>query len=125
MSDDERTAKMLKKLIGKVQSESSDSMPATKLSLSKLCELYLKNEKLKAGDIVQFKEGMKHTKFPKYGQNAVVVEILTSPIFDNDPNKSGTSYWNEKNDVRLGVMEDGNFSIHHFDSRRFEKVKKK
>lgn len=73
------------------------------------------------GDIVIWKKCMKNRKLPKYGQPAIVQEILSDAVFDDSPVSS--CYYREPLDVRLGFLDDdGDFVSYMFDGRRFRKI---
>ena len=83
-------------------------------------EKLMKKNTFKPGDIVDWKPGMKNKN--AYGP-FVVVEVLDSPIFDNNED-SGSQYFREPLDVVLGkVVDDGErFVTHFYDSRRMEVI---
>jgi hypothetical protein len=75
------------------------------------------------GDLVTWKAGMKNKRVPRYGQPAVVLEVLAQPLRDghDDP---GSTYFREPLDLVLGLIWDSNpgrgeFMTFHYDSRRF------
>lgn len=85
-------------------------------------EKLMKKNIFKPGDIVDWKYGMQNKKF--YGP-FVVVEVLDSPIFDNDEESgSGSQYFREPLDIVLGKVMDGgeSFITHYYDSRRMEVI---
>jgi hypothetical protein len=76
------------------------------------------------GDLVTWKPGLKNRRIPRYGEPAVVVSVLDSPISDTDP-ESGSTYFREPLNLVLGVIWDGergrgDFVTFHFDGRRFQ-----
>ncbi len=72
------------------------------------------------GDLVQWKQGLKNKKRPRYGQPAVVIELLKNPIYDTSENP-GSPYFREPLDIVLGLInESGNFVMYHYDKRRFK-----
>ena len=81
------------------------------------------NEKgtFKPGDIVDWKPRMKNKS--AYGP-FVVVEVLDSPIFDDEENWSDSPYFREPLDIILGkVVADGEkFVTYYYDSRRIEVI---
>jgi hypothetical protein len=79
---------------------------------------------LQPGMLAQWKPGMKNRKMPEYGVPMVVVEILAEPIVDATFD-SGSIYYRERLDVILGFIDgdDRDFSVLHYDSRRFEPYK--
>jgi hypothetical protein len=73
---------------------------------------------------VTWKPGLKNRRIPRYGEPAVVVSVLDSPISDTDP-ESGSTYFREPLNLVLGVIWDGergrgDFVTFHFDGRRFQ-----
>ena len=66
---------------------------------------------------------MRNHRLPRYGQPAVVLEVLETPLFDSETD-AGSTYFRERRDLVLGlILEDGPgrgdlFSF-HFDHRRF------
>jgi len=95
--------------------------PSGELLRERLTSL-LSQECFQPGDLVQWKTGLKNKRLPKQDQLAVVVEMLSSPVTDEDKS-SGGSYFMEPLDMKLGLIdEDGDFVIFHYDSRRFTKA---
>jgi hypothetical protein len=86
-------------------------------------QAFATKHEFKAGDLVQWKPGMKNRKRPRYGQPIIVVAVLKEPALDTNPEESSAStpYFREPLDVALGLVDsDGDFLVFHFDSRRFE-----
>jgi len=80
---------------------------------------FLKIHNFNEGDIVKWKIGLKNRKLPRKNQPAIVLEILTTPIYDDY--SSGTPYFREPLDIALGIIDDGNdFMVFYYDKRRFE-----
>lgn len=78
----------------------------------------------KPGDLVTWKPGMQNKLKPGYGQPAVVLEVLQTPIFDGEK-EAGSAYFREPLDLVLGLIYDeggrrGDFVVWYFDSRRFQ-----
>lgn len=76
------------------------------------------------GDLVTWKPGLKNRRVPRSNQPAVVLDVLTEPVFDSERD-SGSPYFREPLDIVLGVFIDegphrGDFLNWHFDSRRFQ-----
>lgn len=76
----------------------------------------------KPGDLVGWKPGLRNRRFPRQDRPAVVLEVLASPIFDNEAD-AGSTYFREPLDIVLGVFLDegehrGDFMRWYFDSRR-------
>ncbi len=75
------------------------------------------------GDIVQWKRGLKNKKNPPEDGFAIVVQVIPRDEagYSEDEN-SGSTYYREVLDLRLGVIDlDGDFVTYWFDSERFEK----
>lgn len=80
--------------------------------------------RFKVGDIVRWKPGFQNRLFPRPDKIAIVLEVLSAPIFDSEKDSSST-YFREPLDIVLGIFLDtgphrGDFLSWHFDSRRFE-----
>ena len=76
------------------------------------------------GDLVTWKAGLKNKRHPRYGQPAVVVEVLETPLRDGEDD-SGSTYFREPLDLVLGLIWDsdpgrGELMVFHYDSRRFQ-----
>jgi hypothetical protein len=76
------------------------------------------------GDLVGWKPGLKNKRFPRYGQPAVVVAVLETPVHDAESD-AGSTYFREPLDLVLGAIWDeepgrGELVTFHFDSRRFQ-----
>ncbi|MBK1725169.1 hypothetical protein [Thiocystis violacea] len=77
------------------------------------------------GDLVTWKPGLKNHRIPRYGQPAVVVEVLETPVLDQEAGVAGSTYFREPLDLVLGLIWDeepcrGELMTFHFDSRRFQ-----
>ena len=82
------------------------------------------DETIKAGDLVEWKEGLKNKRYPLEGEPAFVVEILDRPEYDQDVKTSGTAYFREPLTIILGVIDpEGDFMTYYYDKRRFKKCK--
>ena len=80
-----------------------------------------KNE-FKAGDVVQWKEGLKNRKWPEYGEKVLVSEVKQNPLFET-MDESGSPSFGEPLDLVLARLDsDGELFHYHVDSRRFELV---
>lgn len=111
--------------------EPGDHSRHHKMTLVEPCSATLLQERLAAmqentcfqpGDLVQWKHGLKNKRLPEVDQMGVVVEVLPTPVTDSDKGASG-SYFLEPLDLRIGIVDDdGDFTIFHYDSRRFRKV---
>jgi len=75
----------------------------------------------RAGQIVQWKPGMRNKRIPDYGQAAIVMDVLNPPVYDSRKELEGSNLFREPLNLALGVKDDdGDFLIFHFDGRRFE-----
>lgn len=74
------------------------------------------------GELVKYKPGMKVTRFPDYGEPAIVMEMLATPLYGRDLNKdSGSPYFCEIYDMVVGMLDpDGEFVRFLANSRRFK-----
>lgn len=74
------------------------------------------------GDMVVWKDGLKHAMGPQYGEPAVIMEVLDEPIITHsDSNEhSGSNQFRIPNDIIIGLIHDNSFETFHMDSRRFE-----
>jgi len=76
----------------------------------------------KRGDAVRWKKGLKNKKYPKEDQVAVVIQQLDEPIIQGERD-SGSPYFREPLDLKLGVLDDdGDLMVFHYDKQRFERV---
>jgi len=74
----------------------------------------------KPGDEVVWKEGLKNRRIPAYGERALVAEVRSTPLYQEDAD-SGTPDFGEPLDLVLAHLDrDGDLVHHHADSRRFE-----
>ncbi len=81
-------------------------------------------EVLRPGMVVTWKLGLRNKRFPRYGQPAIVVQVLAEPILDEVEN-AGHTYWREPLDVVLGMLDpEGDMLTWHYDSRRFRPLDK-
>ena len=86
-------------------------------------EVFLAQHEFSAGQLVRWKPGMKNRRRPATNQPAIVLEVLSEPVFDTSPTDSsaGTPYFREPLDIVLGLVDvDGDFIVFHYDSRRLE-----
>ena len=75
------------------------------------------------GTFVRWKKGMKNRQRPAYGNPVIVMEVLSTPVFDKKPGvESGSPMFHEPLDLILGLFakDDEDFLLLHYDSRRFE-----
>jgi len=75
------------------------------------------------GDIVEWKPGLKISRYPEYGEPAIVTQVGINGLPDVESHGPGSAYANERYDIILAVIDgEGDFSQHRFDSRRLRKV---
>jgi hypothetical protein len=71
------------------------------------------------GQLVKWKPHLNNKKLPKLGQPAIVLDILDSPIVDEE--EPSSTYFREHLDIVLGVFDpNGTFLKFYYDSSRFE-----
>lgn len=87
------------------------------------CELFLRKDNFKKGDLVKWKSGLKNRKLPHENQPAIIVDILEKPVYGNYD--AGSPYFQEPLDIVLGLIdEDNEFIVFYYDKRRFERYEK-
>jgi len=100
--------------------EVSASVQTTRDLLTAVFQRFQTNEAFQLGQHVKWKAGLRNRLLPDDGDPAIVVEILDPPIVDPIQD-SGSPYFQENLDVRLGILdEEGQFQVYFYDSRRFE-----
>ena len=100
-----------------------DETKASNQKLIRAFESMLKKNSFKPNQLVRWKEGLKNKALPEYNQPAIVWEILPKPLFDNPKaHGAGSPYFHEPLDIVLGVMDEDEFVLLHYDSRRFEPI---
>ena len=77
---------------------------------------------LAAGDIVQWKVGLKDRTTPEYGQLVIVTEILEKPVLAATNEELDSAYYCPKYDIKIGLKLNDKFCEFVMDSRRFERV---
>lgn len=88
-------------------------------NLKGLRELYFSDGRIKEGDFVEWKPGLKNKKRPSYYQPGIVMEVLAEPVLDKREEAS-SAYFRERLDVIIGFIDDdGDFITYYFDSSRF------
>lgn len=86
--------------------------------LKSLFKGYWKEYHFKPGMLVTWKPGLKNKKTPDYGEPLVLVELLDTPVLDEE-NGSGSPYFREPLDIICGEIQKSNFALYHYDSHRF------
>lgn len=87
--------------------------------LKELRDSYEKKYDFKVGDIIRWKNKLKSRKLPEYDEPIIILEILDEPIF-NINEQIGSTYFNEKIDIKIGIVKDNSFLTFYLESRRFE-----
>lgn len=91
--------------------------------LRALLDSLLEPDVFRVGDIVVWRNGLKNRTYPDYGTPAIVVEVLSPPLIDTIDD-SGSAYFRESLNLRLGVIDErGDFLTFVYDGRRFEHYK--
>ncbi len=81
---------------------------------------FLAKNRFQQGDLVEWKPGCKNKRMPPHGRPAIVVDVLETPIYDQEEKNSGSAYFREPLDLVCGFIDrDGDFLLFYFDSRRF------
>lgn len=92
----------------------------TPLKLKETFKLFAIKNEFRPGMLVKWKEGLANKGRPAVGEPAIVVEVLTSPVYE-DTQECGSPYFREPLDVVIGmVTSQGEFITYYYDSRRFE-----
>lgn len=79
-----------------------------------------KIHRFEPGQLVKWKEGMKHLTFPAASRPSIVVEVLQEPVVNQFVGPD-SPYFGEILDLRVGVIaDDGTFYVYMVPSLRFE-----
>lgn len=120
---DEQKKDLLKVLLRKAfddkKSQTTDNQSKVEI-LKKLKNLYETKYEFAVGDLIKWKSQLKNKKFPDYNEPVIILEILDVPICDTKP-EVGSTYFNEKLDIKVGMFRDDTLLTFYFDSNRFEK----
>jgi hypothetical protein len=115
-SDEAKAAKLLS-LLGKTRKKRATNTPDVLLAAF---HRFSTRHDFQPGQIVTWKKGMKNRRSPEYGEPAIVIEVLESPVL-NPGDESGTPYFREPLDIVIGTLDaDSDLLCFHYDSRRFE-----
>lgn len=122
----EEMADLVKALLEQVMKQVNPELDEVELSREESLDRlktsrvnYEQKNDFKVGDIVVWKHHLKNRRFPKYGQLAIVMEVLKQPIYDDEKN-SGSPRFREPLNIRLGIIDSyGEFEIFHYDKNRF------
>lgn len=99
-------------------SPSADEMEALQARL----QCFAAQEHFKPGMLVTWKPGLRNKRLPRYGQPAIVVEVLPEPLLDLSDSPE-LPYWREPLDLLLGILDaEGDLLTWHYDSRRFHAI---
>ena len=109
-----------------MENDASHLTVKEKIQLLKECRsLISAKQTFKVGDILEWKPNLKNRTMPEYDDPIIILQILETPIFDNEDGPSST-YFNEPLDIVAGLIgEEEEFITFYFDSRRFQKFKAK
>ncbi len=119
MSEDQKK-ELLKALLDDVLKTAPEGDVTTKIEqLKKAQNTYATCYEFKIGDIVRWKELMKNKSMPEYNEPAIVLDILTEPIFNSREN-IGSTYFNEQLNLKLGIITDNTFLTFYHEGNRFE-----
>ncbi|HEY5297774.1 MAG TPA: hypothetical protein VIK59_07600 [Verrucomicrobiae bacterium] len=100
-----------------------EEIAVLKRNLIRAFESLLTKYPFKPGQLVRWKEGLKNKRLPERNAPAIVWETLLNPIFDNSKTVvAGSLYFKEPLDIVLGVMDEDEFVLFHYDSRRLEPI---
>lgn len=114
---DEAKAKALLSLLTKNKKKKAPNTPETLVAAA---ATFHARHQFTAGQLVTWKKGMKNRRSPGYGEPAIVIEVLATPLL-NPGDESGTPYFREPLDIIIGTLDaDGDLLCFHYDSRRFE-----
>jgi hypothetical protein len=112
---------MVEMLRERFRNRQIENVPAHISKLRTARDVFDKVYDFKRGDLVVWKKGLRNKAKPALNEPAIVMQILDTPLRDQDKQDSGTPYFNEPLDLVLGLIdEEGDFAIFHYDKRRFE-----
>lgn len=99
-----------------------DDAPSKPVSPAGLRARYLAlmdKHTFKSGDLITWKPGLRHVKYPEDGEPGIVVEVLDPPLIETGFDSS-SAYFRNPMDIIIGViLPSGDFMLFHLDSRRF------
>lgn len=101
-----------------------ENIPSHIDSLKKFYSVFTNQaeDKIKVGDLVVWKDGLKNRKRPSYAEPAIVISVADDhddALYDPG-NESGSPYFREPLTIQLGIIDsDGEMSMYYFDKRRF------
>lgn len=107
-------------LIGKTESENKMDPAEVKMKLRSAFGVLQAKHTFKPGDLIQWKPGLKHEKFPLENTPAIVLEVLETPII-NPTENACSPYFRQPLDLLFGtIAPDGTFLTFYGESRRYE-----
>jgi len=77
----------------------------------------------KKGQLLKWKPGLKHKKYPAYEEPVIVRNVLDPPVFSAyaEDNSAGSPYFGEPLTLVIALVEpEGDFLEFRVDGRRFE-----
>jgi len=124
MAENKLETELAEMLRERFRNRKIENLPEHISKLRTAKEGFDKTYDLKPGDLVVWKKGLINKAKPALNEPAIIMQILDTPLTDQDKQDSGTPYFNEPLDLVLGLIdEDGDFTIFHYDKRRFEPLK--
>ncbi|WP_107859920.1 hypothetical protein [Neisseria cinerea] len=110
----------IQKIINDIQTRNKDRDWGKQFDeLDKLLALMNQKYDFTVGDKLKWKRGFKNRKLPDYDQPVIVLDKLDEPIIVDDVEK-GSTYYNEKLTIKVGLIQNGEFLTFYFDGNRFE-----
>lgn len=79
----------------------------------------LERNEFEHGQLIEWKEGLKNKKVTS---PVIVTEVLNNPIYSNEKD-TGSIYFNEPLDLKIGALDGGDYIELYVDSRRFQPIK--
>jgi hypothetical protein len=103
-----------------VSTEEKDATAMAEALQERLQE-FQKNFAFTAGELAEWKPGLRNKNRPAYGEPVVIVEKLSEPVLGRT-DESGSPYFREPLDLIVGLIDtsDDNFDLYYYDSRRFQ-----
>ena len=74
------------------------------------------------GQFVSWKPGLKNRMFPDYGEPAIVITVLPTPVFDLSETSAASPYFQEALTLVIGIFRDDDLLDFRVDGRRFMPV---
>eukprot|EP01105_Mastigella_eilhardi_P004134 TRINITY_DN1547_c0_g1_i1.p1 TRINITY_DN1547_c0_g1~~TRINITY_DN1547_c0_g1_i1.p1 ORF type:complete len:253 (+),score=81.00 TRINITY_DN1547_c0_g1_i1:57-761(+) len=102
--------------------EPRGAMPIGPQELFHKYKVYSQGYDLHAGDLVQWKPGMKNRKKPNEGELGIIVNALEQPVYPSLKKEAdaGSPLFREPLTLAVGMLDsDGEFIVCHYDKNRF------